>query len=179
MRLIPTTLRALPIFVVAACLAALTGLYGSNTTASAQRAAPLGGFAPVAKTRGREPVNKANPWRKLQDDGHHDPYSYAVQLLQQPSEALRSLPRAQTGNFVDWVKALKSDRIKPRAEVETAGQMKRDHTDVVYRNTGTMPTVTFSHTVHTEVAGVFQLPRRIVQEEAHQHQDPHGRYLQG
>lgn len=96
------------------------------------------------------PIDMKNPWRGLPGDGYHDPSSDALKSLQSPAEAMISLPRAGTGNFVDWVAALKSGAINPRAEADKPGQMKLQKSDVVLRNTGTMPTVTFSHTVHTE-----------------------------
>ena len=155
--------RAAPLFAVAACLAVLANMCGFEVTADAgeysRRPAPAGGYAPLADAPGRamsywerdgQPIDINNPWRTLKTDGHHDPNSDAVNRLQNPVEAMRSLPRSGVGNFVDWVKALKSGQVEPRAEVEVAGQMKRDHIDVTFRNTGPMPTVTFSHTVHTE-----------------------------
>lgn len=162
MRSIPILKMVSPLLALATCLAGLAGLCCSEKIVNAQEAtrrpAPAGGFAPSDPVQGAfsyrdrdgKPIDMKSPWRRLQADGHHDPESDAINRLQQPEEAMRSLPRANDGNFVNWVKALKSGAIEPRAEVETAGQMKLDKLEVTFRNTGSMPTVTFSHTVHTE-----------------------------
>ena len=121
--------------------------------------APPGGFAPIAGARGRasayyerdgRPIDMKNPWRPLGEDGLHDPKSDAVNRLQQPQEALSPLPRAGLGNFVDWVAALKQGSIAPRAETDRPGEADVYRLDVTLRDTRSMPTVTFSHAVHTE-----------------------------
>ena len=122
---------------------------------AADNPAPAGGFSPLAPVRGGwerdgSPLDMKKPWRTLQTDKYHCPDCYAIKVLQNPEEAMRSLPRAATGNFVDWVAALKARLIEPRAEVGRAGQMELNNTDVVLRNTRSMPAVTFSHTVHSE-----------------------------
>ncbi len=131
----------------------------SSRSAAARKPAPLGGFMPLPGAKGRAfsywerdggPVDMKDPWRKLNTDGQHDPASDAVKLLQQPVEAMRSLPRAANGNFVDWVAAVKNRAITPRAEADKEGQMKLLNSETILRNTRTMPTVTFSHAVHTE-----------------------------
>lgn len=151
---------------VGLCLAALVGLFGFEKVALAQKAsrnpAPVGGYEPLPHNpsmggramsyweRDGGPVDIQNPWRALQSDGFHDPDSDAVKRLQNPVEAMRTLPRANTGNFIDWVAALKNRVIEPRAEVTKAGQMKLLANETILRNTRSMPTVTFSHAVHTE-----------------------------
>lgn len=164
MRSMPFIKRASPLLAAAACLAALACLFGPETISRAQEAAgnpaPAGGFAPAARDRGRAssywerdggPIDMEKPWRPLQADGSHDPGSDAVKRLQNPEEAMRSLPRAGTGNFVDWVAALKTGAIEPRAEVGKAGEMNVLNLNVTLRDTRSMPTVTFSHAVHTEL----------------------------
>jgi c(7)-type cytochrome triheme protein len=159
----PITKRASLLLAAATCLAALACLFGSEKISRAQEAANKpalpGGFAPLDRARGGAisywerdggPINMQHPWRTLQADGDHDPNSDAIKRLQSPEEALRNLPRAGTGNFVDWVAALKSGAIDPRADVATMGQMKVLNLDVTLRDTRSMPTVTFSHAVHTE-----------------------------
>lgn len=146
--------RALSLFAVGAGLTALVIPLDTWTTPAAgegaRRAAPVGGYAPLAQDRGKKQFDLRNPWRTLQTDGYHDPDSDAVNRLQQPKEALRSLPRAFDGNFVDWVKALKIRSIEPRAEVDKPGQMKIDPLVSPLRNTGPMPIVNFPHAAHTE-----------------------------
>jgi len=86
-----------------------------------------------------------SPWRSLAYDGIHDPGSAAIGLLQQPRAAFRDLPRANSGNLVDWVAALDEDRIRPRGGANLA---VRD-TDVRLVDTSTMPHVVFPHRPHT------------------------------
>lgn len=163
MRSMPILKRASPLLAAGVCLAALACLFGSEKIALAQEAvrnpAPAGGFEPLADARRRAtsywerdggPIDMKNPWRTLQGDGHHDPQSDAVKRLQPPVEAMRSLPRAGAGNFVDWVAALKNGVIEPRAEADKVSKMKLLKSETILRNTGSMPTVTFSHAVHTE-----------------------------
>ena len=145
-----------------ACLTVLAGLFGFGMISRAQEAtrtpAPAGGFMPQTPVRGAisywqrdgGPIDMKNPWRVLPADGLHDPLSDAVKKLQNPVEAMHNFSRSETGNFVDWAATLKARKIEPRAEAEKAGQMELLNLDVVFRNTRSMPTVTFSHTVHTE-----------------------------
>lgn len=152
--------RTSVLLAAAAYLSVLTCLFGPDRISRAQEApgnpAPAGGFMPLPPVqepqweRDGTPIDMKSPWRKLSSDNLHGPDSYATKVLQEPEEALRGLPRASTGNFVDWVAALKSGAIKPRAEVGRAGQMEQRTNDVTFRNTGLMPIVTFSHAVHTE-----------------------------
>lgn len=163
MRLVPTLKVVFPLLAMAACLSALVGLLAGEKIARAQEAAsnpaPVGGFMPLADAPGRAisywerdggPIDMTNPWRSLESGGYHDPESDAVKRLQPPQEAMSSLPKSGTGNFVDWVAALKKGNIKPRAEAERPGEMKVLNSEATLRNTRTMPTVTFSHAVHTE-----------------------------
>lgn len=162
--------KALPLLAASLCLAVLGCLIASDEAAFAQqgdrtqasrKTVPVGGYEPLPHTpspkratsyweRDGGPVDMKNPWRTLQTDGFHDPDSDAINRLQLPQEAMSTLPRAGTGNFVDWVAALKKGAIQPRAEADKPGQMKLLATETILRNTGTMPTVTFSHAVHTE-----------------------------
>lgn len=97
-----------------------------------------------------KPVDMTNPWRELKGDEYHDPENPAIDLLQNPAEAMRDLPRARTGNYIDWVAALKSGVITPRANVDSDGEMEASDLVVTLKDTRTMPTVTFSHSVHTQ-----------------------------
>lgn len=140
--------------------------------ASPSEPAPrAGGFEPAESLRRepeptsrQEPVAQARaqwgssgpspdaeiPWRPLAYDGIHDPESEAAQLLQQPQTALRGMPRANAGNFVDWVAALRDGLIRPRARVGGSGAMELRETDILFADTRTMPVVIFPHRAHTE-----------------------------
>lgn len=98
---------------------------------------------------GPSPDSEA-PWRPLAYDGIHDASSEAVDLLQEPRSALRGMPRANAGNFVDWVAALRDGLIRPRARVGSSGEMELRETDILFADTRTMPVVIFPHRAHTE-----------------------------
>ena len=50
---------------------------------------------------------QAAEWLTLQEDNLHDPEAPALEVLQQPAEALSVLPPDTAGNKVDWVRALR------------------------------------------------------------------------
>ncbi len=89
-------------------------------------------------------------WASLARDGIHDPRGEALQFLQQPSEALSTLPSAKTGNYVNWVTALSSGAIRPRAGIRKSAMMEVLDSNILLTDTKTMPTVTFSHGIHSE-----------------------------
>jgi len=53
--------------------------------------------------------------KPLKDDDLHDPDNPALALLQEPQEALGVLQPGAGGNLVDWVAALQTGQINPRA----------------------------------------------------------------
>jgi len=95
-------------------------------------------------------ASAAPTWKRIENDGLHDPQVPAVGLLQQPADALSALPPDHAGNRVRWVKALADGHIAPRANIlpETEVQVL-DH-DVLMKRTGGMPMVLFPHRPHTE-----------------------------
>jgi len=90
------------------------------------------------------------PWKLLTEDGLHDPQSPAIALLQEPSEALATLPPDTTGNYVSWVKALRDKYIEPRTNLFPGTEVKILDMDIILEQTGEMPLVLFPHTSHTE-----------------------------
>jgi hypothetical protein len=52
-------------------------------------------------------------WIPLAEDGLHDPESPAIQLLQEPAEALSQLPEDNSGNKVSWIEALRDHGSRP------------------------------------------------------------------
>ena len=70
-------------------------------------------------------------------------------MLQSSSQAMRSFPADAQGN-IDWVGALESGLINPRAELRRRGQMEILDNDVIMRNTLEMPWVKFPHRAHTQ-----------------------------
>jgi c(7)-type cytochrome triheme protein len=86
-------------------------------------------------------------WKPLDKDGVHDPKSPALPLLQQPAEALAPLPRDGAGNLVNWVRAIDSGAIAPRAALRTEVRLRED--DIIVSKFGSMPAVKFPHRAHT------------------------------
>ncbi|HSW52653.1 MAG TPA: c(7)-type cytochrome triheme domain-containing protein [Sulfuricaulis sp.] len=89
-------------------------------------------------------------WRKLPDDGLHDPRNPALDKLQNPSEALRVLPPDTAGNQVNWVKALREGLIQPRTQLQSTTPMRMLDSEVLMTDTGELPFVRFPHRAHTE-----------------------------
>lgn len=92
-------------------------------------------------------------WTKLAKDGLHDGSNPGLPYLQNPREALSALPVAKSGDYVDWVAALKSGAIQPRATVRSAGSMELLDLNIEFTETKNMPAVTFPHLSHTEWLG--------------------------
>lgn len=93
---------------------------------------------------------RAEPWQPLESDGLHDPASGAVELLQQPGDALGVLPDDTAGNNVDWVRALETGHIEPRASLSGDTELKLLDQDVIMRETSTLDWVLFPHKPHTQ-----------------------------
>jgi c(7)-type cytochrome triheme protein len=86
------------------------------------------------------PVNK---------DGIHDPENDAIEILQQPVEAMAEFPRDKKGN-VDWVKTLEKGLIEPRADMYGEEKLTPKVLDIVLKETSGMPNVLFPHRQHTQ-----------------------------
>jgi c(7)-type cytochrome triheme protein len=82
-------------------------------------------------------------------DGIHDPTSPAIGVLQEPAEALSSLPPDTAGNGVRWVRALEEGKIKPRASIDPNYTVNLRTTEVLLMKTADMHLVRFPHREHT------------------------------
>lgn len=91
----------------------------------------------------------ASKWLPLARDGIHDPASPALGVLQEPAEALASLPPDHAGNQVRWMRALDEGHITPRTNILPETKVILRTTDVLLKNTGEMPMVRFPHRQHT------------------------------
>lgn len=91
-------------------------------------------------------------WKPLIADGIHDPDSPAVELKQNPEQALSILPadKPSVGNQVRWVEALRSGSIEPRAKLYPSTEVKLLDLGVLFTDTANMPYVLFPHRRHTE-----------------------------
>jgi len=91
----------------------------------------------------------ASDWLPLAQDGIHDPASPALRVLQEPAEALSSLPRDTAGNKVDWMRALERGVIRPRASIDPGTTVRLRTTEVLLKNTSNAFMVRFPHRQHT------------------------------
>lgn len=95
-------------------------------------------------------VLAAGQWLQLQDDGLHDPANPSLSLLQEPAEALGVLSPDTAGNRVNWVTALQSGQIAPRASLRGDIEPEILELDIVMTATLPLPHVIFRHKPHTE-----------------------------
>lgn len=104
---------------------------------------------PNAFNRLMRPPSERNP--PPPKDGIHDPLSPGTGLLQSPRDAFQTLPRSQSGNYIDWVQALQGGKIDPRFDRldEKARPIVMD-LNIVREVKGSMPDVVYPHKQHTE-----------------------------
>jgi len=95
------------------------------------------------------PMSERNP--PPAEDGIHDPDNFGTDLLQTPRESFITLPRAPSGNNVNWTKALENGDIVPRyhRDDENATPIVMD-LNIVREVKGSMPNVVYPHKQHTE-----------------------------
>ena len=89
-------------------------------------------------------------WKPLAEDGLHDPQNPAINLLQEPAEALSQLPPDTVGNKVLWNQALREQYIQPRTNIYPETKIEILDMDIIMDKTGEMPLVRFPHRPHTE-----------------------------
>ena len=130
----------------------LVAALGLSTCASKPPATP----EPAAPAHPAEDPGKirfadGREWRKLAADGLHDPRNDMLQYLQQPAEALSTLPKdGPNGNQVDWMAALRLGAIAPRTNVRPGANIQVLDLDIVFHDTAGQPNVVFPHRQHTE-----------------------------
>lgn len=138
----------------------------ASTPAFAQAEAPAGGASKVKS------ANRFNRLMKsaIEDnappmtDGIHDPANPGTEALQPPREAFAELPRGNSGNKVDWVKALREKIIEPRADrTSDAVQKQVMDLDIIREVKGSMPDVVYPHKPHTEWLDCAQCHPKLFQ----------------
>lgn len=92
----------------------------------------------------------AGNWKLLKDDGLHDPSNPAVEVLQEPGEALSVLVPDTAGNKVDWVQSLQQGLIDPRPSLVGSRVPEIRDTSVIMKNTYPLLYVRFPHKPHTQ-----------------------------
>jgi c(7)-type cytochrome triheme protein len=108
----------------------------------------------------------ADKWLPLARDGIHDPSSPAIGVLQEPAEALSTLPPDTAGNQVLWMRALDEGHIQPRTNILAGTQVNLHTTDVLLKNTGEMPMVRFPHRQHTAWLDCSNCHEQLFQRQA-------------
>lgn len=84
-------------------------------------------------------------------DGIHDPANEGTRILQPPKQAFQSLPDGHGGNYVDWVEALKENKIAPRWDLkDPAKQPLVMDLNIVREVKGSMPNVVYPHKQHLQ-----------------------------
>lgn len=92
----------------------------------------------------------AGNWQSLKKDRLHDPDNPAIEMLQEPAEALAVLEHDSAGNQVDWVASLQKGLIEPRSGLKEDQPTPVRTTIVLMKNTYPLPYVGFDHGPHTQ-----------------------------
>lgn len=111
---------------------------------------PVPNMAPVVPTprRATEAPELHPVLRALAATPIYDESNPAYFHLQRLEDATRNLKRDAVG-FPDWMEALRSGAIAPRAGVTEGSSMNVLDLDIVMKNTKDMPNVLFPHRSHT------------------------------
>ena len=91
----------------------------------------------------------ADTWKPLKKDGIHDPSNPAINVLQEPADALSVLQADTAGNMVDWARSLEYGSIEPRGSIDGEYEPELLESTVLMRNTMPMRYVRFPHNTHT------------------------------
>lgn len=89
----------------------------------------------------------------LKHDRIHDPSGAAINVLQDPSEAMAKFPMDRRGQ-INWVQTINEGLIEPRKSIdgdEFGGEMILEmDMDIIMTSTAEMPHVRFPHLAHTQ-----------------------------
>lgn len=94
-------------------------------------------------------VEAAAPENSEEKDRFYDRSNPDHQRLQKADEVRGGLPADKRG-AIDWMKALRSGAITPRADLNGSQRSAVLDLDVILKNTKEMPYVKFPHNSHTE-----------------------------
>lgn len=130
-------------------LTLLTGAALAVLLVALQGAEPARAADPNAFNRLLPSQAKRNP--PPTEDGIHDAANDGTVLLQHPREAFAQLPKTNSGNYVDWVKALDGAKIAPRYDrLDPKAEPIVMDLNIVREVKGSMPDVVYPHKQHTE-----------------------------
>lgn len=136
-------------FALGLCVAVLAGVTIGGTVLAAGGVFPAEQQETPMWSRGQH-FQLRGEIVPVPQDGIHDPLGEAVDILQQPHEAMAGFPRDDSGQ-INWVKTLAQRLIEPRSSLDgTSMDMFPVDFDIILRNTESMPWVRFPHLQHTE-----------------------------
>jgi c(7)-type cytochrome triheme protein len=100
------------------------------------------------------PWGQAGEWKKLAQDGIHDPSGPSIGELEEPADLLSKLPdrgAGGAGNQVRWADSIESGALKPRrSRVLPETPVPVLDMDVLLDLRGSMSVVRFPHRAHTQ-----------------------------
>lgn len=145
--------RLVRVFCAAAVAMAACGAFADNSSTSRSATYVVESGVGLGK-RWQDTTQAAAQLtaEKLAEDGIHDPSNDAIAVLQEPQDAMAAFPVDRSG-AVDWGKALGLGIITPRADIEGKSEMVVMDKDVIFKGTGDMAWVKFSHAAHTAWLG--------------------------
>jgi c(7)-type cytochrome triheme protein len=105
-------------------------------------------MAAEVQQKAERPVQTRSAEAQHDQNKFYDTNNPDYKKLQKANESLAGFPLDKKG-YVDWMKALRSGTIKPRASLSDAKPMEVLDLDVILKNTKDMPYVKFPHNSHT------------------------------
>ena len=124
-------------------------LLWAGAAAAFLRAAPQAAPPPEPAAAPRGAAAEESPARRLLgNDDFYDPKNPDLVHLQRHDEAMAGVPKDANG-FPDWMRALRSGAIAPRAGLTPNAGMNVFENDVIMKNTKEMPWVRFPHGSHS------------------------------
>lgn len=129
--------------LLCACLTALLLPYGAHS-----QLRPVE-VAPVQRLQRSVPAQEAPVPADSEAGKFYDKANPDLNKLQRAEEARATLPLDKRG-AIDWMGALRSGAIQPRADLAGTKRNETLNLDIILKNTKEMPYVKFPHNSHTE-----------------------------
>jgi c(7)-type cytochrome triheme protein len=141
------TLPRLAVFILACLLVVVlpNGAYSQFRPALNFQPEPEQVAAPSNDPDSHEPTAETG----ADQNKFYDPLNPDYGTLQKADDARARLPLDKRG-AIDWMTALRSGAIAPRADLSGTQKSEILHLDVILKNTKEMPFVRFPHNSHTE-----------------------------
>lgn len=131
------------ILLLCACLTALLLPYGAYSQFRPVEVVPV---RPIQRS---VPVQEASVPADAESGKFYDKANPDLDKLQRAEDARATLPLDKRG-AIDWMGALRSGAIQPRADLTGTKRNEILNLDIILKNTREMPYVKFPHNSHTE-----------------------------